>query len=80
MELFNALKYTQELEKVGFSREQAEKSVSILIEVMENNLATKSDIQIILQRINESELKMTIRLGSILVISLGAFTTMLKLL
>lgn len=43
--MFNALKYTQELEKAGFSREQAETSVKVLIEVMNENFATKSDLK-----------------------------------
>jgi chaperonin cofactor prefoldin len=42
--MFNALKYTEELEKAGFSREQAETSVKLLIEVMNENFATKSDL------------------------------------
>jgi hypothetical protein len=43
--MFNALKYTQELEQAGFSREQAEASLKILIEVMNENFATKSDLK-----------------------------------
>ena len=42
--MFNALKYTQKLEEAGFTREQAEASVTILWEVLEMNLATKDDI------------------------------------
>jgi hypothetical protein len=43
--VFNALKYTQELEKAGFSREQAETSVRVLIDVMNENFATKPDLK-----------------------------------
>lgn len=43
--MFNALKYTEILEKVGFSREQAETSVKVLIEVMDDNFATKHDLK-----------------------------------
>ena len=43
--MFNALKYTQELEKAGFSRDQAEASLKLLIEVMNENFATKSDLK-----------------------------------
>lgn len=50
--MFNALKYSQELEKAGFSRDQAEASVKLLIEVMNENFATKSDL-------NETELKLS---------------------
>ena len=43
--MFNALKYTQELEKAGFSHDQAEASVKLLIDVMNENFATKSDLK-----------------------------------
>jgi uncharacterized protein (DUF1800 family) len=43
--MFNALKYTQELEKAGFSRDQAETSVKLLIDVMNDNFATKPDLK-----------------------------------
>jgi hypothetical protein len=43
--MFNALRYTKELEKAGFSHEQAEASVTILIDAMNDNFATKSDIK-----------------------------------
>jgi len=33
------------LEEVGFSREQAETSVKILVEIMEDKLASKQDFQ-----------------------------------
>jgi hypothetical protein len=42
--MFNALKYTEELEKAGFSRNEAEASLKVLIEVMNENFATKSDL------------------------------------
>jgi hypothetical protein len=42
--MFNALKYTEELEKAGFSRSQAESSMRVLIDVMNDNFATKSDL------------------------------------
>jgi hypothetical protein len=43
--MFNAIKYSQELEKAGFSREQAEASVKLLVDIMDQNLATKSDVK-----------------------------------
>ena len=43
--MFNALKYTQELEKAGFTREQAEVSMKLLIDIMNENFATKSDLK-----------------------------------
>jgi hypothetical protein len=43
MEMFNALKYTKQLEQVGLTREQAEAHVQMVIEVMDSNFATKTD-------------------------------------
>src|SRR5262249_26828719 len=43
--MFNMIKYTQELEEAGFTREQAETSVKLLIDVMNENFATKSDLK-----------------------------------
>lgn len=54
--MFNALKYTQELEKAGFTREQAEASLKLLIEVMNENFATKSDLLEIRSDLKQSEL------------------------
>lgn len=50
--MFNALKYTEELEKAGFSRNEAEASLKVLIEVMNENFATKSDLRELEQRMD----------------------------
>ena len=56
--MFNALKYTQELQNAGFSREQAETSMKVLIEVMNDNFTTKSDLKE-LEVAMKSDLKVT---------------------
>ena len=43
--MFNTLKYAKMMEEVGFSREQSETSIKILVEIMEDKLVTKADIQ-----------------------------------
>ena len=43
--MFNTLRYAKMLEEVGFSRDQAETSVKILVEIMEDKLASKQDLQ-----------------------------------
>lgn len=43
--MLNALKYAEELEKAGFTHEQAETSVKVIFEVMTQNFATKSDLK-----------------------------------
>lgn len=37
------LKYTQKLEAAGFSREQAEATVTLVVDAMDENFATKKD-------------------------------------
>ncbi len=43
--MFNALKYTEELKRAGFSADQADVSMKVLIDVMNENFATKSDVK-----------------------------------
>lgn len=43
--MINALRYTEELEKVGFSAEQAKKSVDTWMSLMDQNFATKADFR-----------------------------------
>lgn len=42
--MFNTLRYAKMLEEVGFSREQSETSIKILVEIMEDKLASKQDL------------------------------------
>jgi hypothetical protein len=42
--MFNAIKYSKELEEAGFSRNQAEATINAFYKFMDNNFATKSDI------------------------------------
>ncbi len=42
--MFNTLRYAKILEESGFSRDQAETSIKILVEIMEDKLATKQDL------------------------------------
>jgi hypothetical protein len=42
--MFNALKYTHRLEAVGIPREQAEAQVQLVLDAIETEVATKSDL------------------------------------
>lgn len=42
--MFNALKYIRTLESVGFKREQAEAQVQLVMDLYEENVATKADL------------------------------------
>ena len=43
--MIHALRYTEELEKVGFTPEQAKKSVQLWMDLMDQNFATKADFK-----------------------------------
>lgn len=43
--MFNALKYSKDLEAAGFSRQQAEAAIDVFFKFMEYNFATKVDIK-----------------------------------
>lgn len=43
--MFNALKYTEDLEKVGFTAEQAQTTMKVLMDVMNENFATNSALR-----------------------------------
>ena len=93
--MFNALKYTQEMERAGFTREQAEVSMKVLIDVMNENFATKSDmkeLEVVLKAdmkeldvglrsaIRELDYRLTIKLGTMMTVAIGATATLFKLL
>ena len=82
MSVFNAIKYIGELREAGVPEKQAEVHLRILHEVIESNLATKRDIEEVkrdiqelkteLKRdIRELEQRMIIKLGGLIVITLG---------
>lgn len=73
---FDALKYAKRLQEAGFTQKQAEEQASALSEVMEVNLkdlVTKSDLI-------QLEQRMTIKLGTMLTIAVGAMVALTKLL
>lgn len=82
--MFNALKYTQELEKAGFSRDQSETSIKLLIEIMNENFATKSDFKELSFKFDsmakELEYKLTIKLGTLLTIAVGVTAALVRIL
>ncbi len=45
MPTYNALRYTQSLEDAGFTRHQAEATVKLVLETMDDLFATKSDLK-----------------------------------
>ena len=73
---FDTLKYAKRLKAAGMDSLLAEEQAAAMAEVLEinlQNLATKSDLQLLEQR-------MVIKLGALMVISIGVLTALLKLL
>lgn len=89
--MFNTLKYAKMLEDVGFSKDQAETSITIVVEIMEDKLASKQDLQDLnlkLQHsisevqnsINLAKSELTIRMGTMLAASIAIITAIQKLI
>jgi hypothetical protein len=78
--MFNVLLYTRKLEAVGFSREQAETHMQMLSEIVDETLATKQDIKNLEMQFERLEYRLTIKLGTIVTIALGAFAAISKIL
>ncbi len=73
---FDTLKYAKRLKAVGMDPVLAEEQAAAMAEVLEinlQNLATKSDLQLLEQR-------MVIKLGALMVVSIGVLTGLLKLI
>ena len=73
---FDTLKYAKRLKAVGMDPVMAEEQAAAMAEVLEinlQNLATKPDLQLLEQR-------MVIKLGALMVVSIGVLTGLLKLL
>lgn len=83
---FDTLMYAKKLEAKGFTSEQAEAQVEMIKEVIDNQLATKQDIneikrdiEDVRRDIKEAMDKIVIRLGSLLVIAVGVLAGIIKL-
>jgi hypothetical protein len=88
---FDTLKYAKRLKEAGFTEQQAEALASAQVDLIEANLATKADIlgiirstealRLDLQRdMKELEYRLTIRLGGLIALAIGAVATLVKLL
>jgi len=81
----------KKLREAGFTEQQAEAQTTLLVEVISGELATKRDIETLrldienvraeLKRdLKELELRLTIKLGAMLALAVGAMATLVKLL
>ena len=77
---FDTHKFIRRLRDSGMPDEQAEALTDALRDVQsEAELATKRDIQDLEMRIREVELRLTIKIGGMLVIAVGVLAALLKL-
>ena len=80
MLFFDTLAYAKKLKNAGFTEEQAEVQSEALAGVLENNMATKRDIfdleQKLDQKIETLGYKLTIRLGGMLVVTVGVISAL----
>ena len=87
MLFFDTLAYAKKLKQVGFTDEQAEVQSEALAGVLENNMATKLDIanlnrdmvdmkRELEQKIETLGYKLTIHLGSMLVVAVGLLASL----
>jgi hypothetical protein len=90
----NPLKYIKDLEAAGFDRVQAEAQVQMVLDALEGDLVTKSEFATFKEhmdrrfaelayKLNESELRLIIRLGLVTVstttIAVAILTWLIKL-
>lgn len=87
--MIDTLMYVKKLEATGVPREQAELQVQIMADIVDKNYATKQDlkdlsielrqeIKDLEHKIRATEDRLTIKLGSIMVVGLSALATILK--
>ncbi len=84
---FDTLRFANKLKSAGVLPEHAEAEAEALAEIFELNLkevATKEDIKHLEERIDSQfiqlEQRMTIKLGALMVIAVGAVAALVKLL
>ena len=81
---FDTLAYAKKLKAVGVPDEVAEVQAEALAEIVEERLTTKRDLkeleERLINRLNELEYKITIRLGAMLAVGIAAVSALVKLL
>lgn len=76
--LFDTHAFIKKLTAAGFTERQAETLAEEQAGMIENKLATKQDIQDLKRDMKELEMRMTIKLGALMVVALSILTTIIK--
>ena len=75
--LFNTHLYVKRMMAAGFTERQAEVQAESLAELIDDRLASKRDLTDLEERLTD---RLTLRLGSMMVIAVGTVATLVKLL
>lgn len=75
--VFDTLQYAKQLQEAGFTQKQAEIQAEALREIIDNNLATKKDLDALEERLTY---RLTLRLGSLIVLGITALSILVSLL
>lgn len=82
--VFDSLDYFEKLKDAGFTEQQARVQANALREIIDDKLATKKDLveleQQLTNEMQKLELRMTIKLGGMLVAAIAIIATLVKLL
>ena len=81
---FDTSAYASKLKQAGVPDRQAEVQAEAMAELVEERLATKRDLneleERLANRMNELEYRLTVRLGSMLVVAVSILAALVKLL
>ncbi len=80
MAIFDTLTYARKLQEAGFTARQAEAQAEALLTIVNTNLATKHDIELLRRDMKEMESRIVLRLGGIIVVAVGALAVLVKIL
>lgn len=75
--IFDTHSYVKKLKAVGFTEEQAEVQTEVIADLVEDQLATKRDIQELELRLKHD---LTVRMGAIVAAGVAAIAAIIKLI
>ncbi len=80
--MIDTLMYVKKLEAIGIPRDQAELQVQIMADIVDKSYVTKQDFKEFELKVNHQfarlEDRLTLKLGSIMIVGLTALATIIK--
>jgi len=78
---FNTYEFIKSLEKSGLNEKQAEAITTGMLRIHDaSDLATKADLRELTAQMREMELRITIKLGSMIIAAVGVLAVIIKFL